>query len=53
MKHAAARIPHRATTWRCQCGAEWGGDRKTCPTVRIAANRRRRLARLAKRNDQA
>lgn len=53
MKHSTGRIPCRPKTWKCACGAEWGGDRKTCPTVRITANRRRRLARLAKRADQA
>ena len=45
MKHNTAPIAHRPGTWRCSCGAEWGGTRKTCPSVRHKNNTRRRQAR--------
>lgn len=41
MKHDTKRIPHRPLTWTCTCGAEWGGGRKTCTTVRVRNNQKR------------
>lgn len=42
MTHTTERIPYRPSAWKCRtCGAEWGGERKTCPTVRVRNNQRR------------
>lgn len=47
MTHRTAQIHHRPGTWSCTCGAEWGGTRKTCPSVRHARNLARRRIRQA------
>jgi hypothetical protein len=47
MKHETHKSLYR-DVWLCSCGAEWGGTRKTCPSVRHRNNRRRVLARQQK-----
>ena len=47
MSHATRRDTVRPV-WVCACGSEWRGDCRTCPTVRIKNNARRRQARRAR-----